>query len=123
MTFQLFYRPGNYFIIAQRWDQNFLKNVIKLQKHKNQQSFFWKDAVIRTQSMILTKLFGVDGRSSNMAIRCELGAFPVVLRCYTLMFNYFLRFSESGGLMDGIHNILKAAFAEDQLLLKKENSW
>jgi hypothetical protein len=40
------------------------------------------------------------------------------------MFNYFLKLSESGGvLMDGIHNILKAAFAEDQLLLKKENSW
>jgi hypothetical protein len=39
------------------------------------------------------------------------------------MFNCFLRFSESGGLMDGIHNILKAAFAEDQLLLKSENSW
>ena len=40
------------------------------------------------------------------------------------MFNYFLRFSESGGLMDDIHNILKIAFAEDQLLLKKkENSW
>jgi hypothetical protein len=36
------------------------------------------------------------------------------------MFNYFLRFSESGGLMDGIHNILRAAFAEDQLLLKKK---
>jgi hypothetical protein len=36
------------------------------------------------------------------------------------MFNYFLRLSESGGLMDGIHNILKAAFAEDQLLLKKK---
>jgi len=31
------------------------------------------------------------------------------------MFNYFLRLSESGGLMDGIHNILKAAFAEDKL--------
>jgi hypothetical protein len=40
------------------------------------------------------------------------------------MFNYFLKLSESGGvLMDGIHNILKAAFAEDQLLLNKENSW
>ena len=50
----------------------------------------------------------------------ELGAFPVVLRCYKLMFNYFLKLSESGGVvMDGIHNILKAAFAEDQLLLKK----
>jgi hypothetical protein len=37
------------------------------------------------------------------------------------MFNYFfLRLSESGGLMDGIHNILRAAFAEDQLLLKKK---
>ena len=54
-----------------------------------------------------------------MAIRCELGAFPVVLGYYTLMFNYFLRFSESDGMMDGIHNILKEAFAEHQLLLKK----
>jgi hypothetical protein len=35
----------------------------------------------------------------------------------------FLRFNESGGLMDCIHNILKSAFADDQLLLKKENSW
>ena len=69
--------------------------------------------------MILKKIFGVHGRSSNMDIRCELGAFPVVLRYYTLMFNYFLRFSESGGLMDGIHYILNAAFAEHQLLLKK----
>ena len=77
----------------------------------------------KTQNMILKNLLGVHGRSSNIAIRCELGSFPVVLRCYTLMFNYVLRFSESGGLMDGIHNILKAAFAEDQLLLKKENSW
>ena len=58
-----------------------------------------------------------------MAIRCELGAFPVVLRCNKLMFNYVLRLSESGGLMDGIHNIHKATFAEDQLLLKNENSW
>jgi hypothetical protein len=74
--------------------------------------------------MILKNLLGVHGRSSNMAKRCELGACPVVLRCYKLMFNYFLRLSESGGLMDGIHNILRAAFAEDQLLLKKkENSW
>jgi hypothetical protein len=33
-------------------------------------------------------------------------------------------FTISVGLMDGIHNIIKAAFAEDQLLLKKnENSW
>jgi hypothetical protein len=45
--------------------------------------------------MIPKNILGVHGRSSNMAIRCELGAFPVVLRCYTLMFNYFLRFSES----------------------------
>ena len=52
-----------------------------------------------------------------------LGAFPVVLRYYKLMFNHFLRLNDSGGLMDGIHNILKAAFVEDQLLLKKENSW
>ena len=40
---------------------------------------------------------------------------------------FFLRLCESAGLMDGIRNILKAAFAEDQLLLKKkkkeENSW
>jgi hypothetical protein len=35
------------------------------------------------------------------------------------MFNYFLRFSESDGMMDGIHNILKEAFTEHQLLLKK----
>jgi hypothetical protein len=46
-------------------------------------------AVIRTQNMILKHLLGVHCRSSNMAIRCELGAFPVVLRCYTLMFKYF----------------------------------
>jgi hypothetical protein len=65
--------------------------------------------------MILKKIFGVHGRSSNMAISCELGAFQVILRCCKLMFNYFFRFSESG-----IHNILKAAFAEDQLLLKKQ---
>ena len=77
----------------------------------------------KTQNTILKNLLGVHGRSSNMAIKCELGAFPVVLRCYKPMFNYFLRFRECGGLMDGIHNILKAAFAEDQLLLKKEHSW
>ena len=70
--------------------------------------------------MILNNLLGVHGRSLNMAIRCELGAFPVVLRYYTLMINYLLRFSESGGLMNGIHNILKSAFAEDQLLIKKK---
>ena len=70
--------------------------------------------------MILKNLLGVHCRSSNMAIRCELGACPVVLRCYKLVFNYILRLSESGGLMDGIHNILKAEFAEDQLLLKKK---
>ena len=67
----------------------FFKNVIKLQKYKNQQNFFSKDAVIRTQNMILKHLLGVHCRSSNMAIRCELGAFPVVLRCYKLMFKYF----------------------------------
>jgi hypothetical protein len=44
--------------------------------------------------MILTKLFGVDGRSSNMAIRCELGAFPVVLRCYKLIMKIFYLFVE-----------------------------
>jgi hypothetical protein len=37
--------------------------------------------------MILKNVLGVHGRSSNMAIRCELGAFPVELRYYTLMFN------------------------------------
>jgi hypothetical protein len=36
----------------------------------------------KTQNMILKNFLGVHGRSSNMAIRCELGAFPVVLRCY-----------------------------------------
>jgi hypothetical protein len=44
--------------------------------------------------------------------------FCFIIHTYNSDFN-----SESGGLMDGIHNILKAAFAEDQLLLKKENSW
>ena len=73
----------------------------------------------KTQNMILKNLLGVHGSSSNMAIRCELGVLPVVLRCYKHMINYFLRLrlSESGGLMDDIHNILKAAFTEDQLLL------
>jgi hypothetical protein len=48
-----------------------------------------KSSFEKTQNMILKNLLGVHGRSSNLAIRCELGAFPVALRCYKLMFKYF----------------------------------
>jgi hypothetical protein len=49
-------------------------------------------------------------------VQGKIGSFSSgIKRCYKLVFNYFLRLSESGGLMDGIHNILKAAFAEDKL--------
>ena len=47
------------------------------------------------------------------------GSFSSGIRILHAHVQLFLRFSESDGMMDGIHNILKEAFAEHQLLLKK----
>lgn len=81
---------------------------------------FDKSPFEKVQNMIFKNLLGVHGKSSNLAVRCELGTLPVVLSCYKLMFKYFLRLNS---LTDGAHGILRAAFGEDKLLSKKDNSW
>lgn len=73
--------------------------------------------------MILKNVLGVHSKSSNMAVRCELGIFPLYVKCYTQMFNYFLRLNDIEGQMDGPYCILKAAFEIDKTFSSKENSW
>jgi hypothetical protein len=50
-------------------------------------------AVIRIENMIPKNILGVHGRSSNMAIRCELGAFPVVLRVVSVVITFCFFYS------------------------------
>jgi hypothetical protein len=39
----------------------------------------WTSPFGKTQNMILKNLLGVHGRSSNMAIRCELKDFELIV--------------------------------------------
>ena len=42
----------------------------------------------KTQNMISKNILGVHSKSSNIAVRCELGMFPLYIQCYTLMYSY-----------------------------------
>jgi len=82
-----------------------------------------KTAFEKTQNMILKNVLGVHGKSSNIATRCELGTFPISIKCYKLMFKYYIRLCRIGKQSGGPHNLLRAAFTEDAKLTNKENSW
>ena len=58
----------------------------------------------KVQNMIFKNLLGVHGKSSNIAVRCELGTFSVIFTCYKLMFKYFWRLKS---LADGTHGLLR----------------
>ena len=61
----------------------------------------------KTQNMILKNILGVHGKSSNLATRCELGALPIKIKCYNLIFRYYTRFREIDGQPGGQYDILK----------------
>ena len=75
--------------------------------------------------MILKNIFGVHGRSSNTAVRCELGIFPLGIKSYGLMYGYYTHLNmlnSNDEQVGGPHFILKAAYEVDKLLTIKENS-
>ena len=73
--------------------------------------------------MLLKNILGVHSKASNMAVRCELGTFPLYMKRYSLMFGYYSRLKDIDKQSDGPHCILKAAFETDKTLSEKENSW
>ena len=82
-----------------------------------------KSKLEKTQNSIFKNILGVHGKSSNLAVRCELGTLPISIKCYQLMFKYYERLSNIGERSGGPHEILKAAFEVDKTLTNKENSW
>ncbi|CAC5408818.1 unnamed protein product [Mytilus coruscus] len=70
----------------------------------------------KTQNSIFKK-------SSDLAVRCELGAFPISIKCYQLMYKYYVRLSDISEQSGGPHEILKAAFEVEKTLTSRENSW
>jgi len=77
----------------------------------------------KIQSMILKNILGVHSKSSNIAVRCELGAYPISIKCYGLMFGYYSHLTEIDEQSGGLHKLLKAAFEVDKSLGMKENAW
>ncbi|CAC5376621.1 unnamed protein product [Mytilus coruscus] len=56
-------------------------------------------------------------------LRCELGTLPISIKCYQLMYKYYVRLSDIGERYGGPHEILKAAFEVDKTLTNRENPW
>jgi hypothetical protein len=44
--------------------------------------------------MILNDILGVHSKSSNTAVKCELGMFPLSITCYGLMYGYYSRLNQ-----------------------------
>ena len=79
----------------------------------------------KIQNFILKDTLGVHGKASNLAVRTELGIYPIYLKIFKLMFNYYTRLSKLDHC-DDTENliILKNAFAEDCKLAKSSSkSW
>lgn len=82
-----------------------------------------KSKLEKTQNSIFKNILGVHGKSSNLAVRCELGTLPISIKCYQLMYKYYERLSDIGERSGGPHEIFKAAFEVDKTLTNRENSW
>lgn len=73
--------------------------------------------------MILKNILGVHSKSSNTAVKCELGMVPLSIKCYGLMYGYYSRLNQIDEQLGGPRSLLKAAYEVDKLLTVKENSW
>ena len=73
--------------------------------------------------MVLKNILGVHSKSSNTAVKCELGMVPLSIKCYGLMYGYYSRLNQIDEKLGGPRSLLKAAYEVDKLLTAKENSW
>ena len=82
--------------------------------------------VIKTQNMILKNILGVHSKSSNTAVKCELGIVSLSIKCYGLMYGYYSWLNQIDEQLGGHRrprSLLKAAYEVDKQLTFKENSW
>ena len=74
----------------------------------------------KTQNMILKNILGVHNKSSNTAvkcelgmvplsIKCELGMVPLSIKCYGVMYGYYSRLNQIDEQLGGPRSLLKAA--------------
>ena len=80
----------------------------------------------KIQNFICKDILGVHSKSSNLAIKMELGILPLYIKIYKLMFRYYSRLSklrDSTTFYSG-NILLKNAFIEDcNLANSGEKSW
>ena len=62
----------------------------------NFEAFIDKSKLDKTQNSIFKNILVVHGKSSNLAVRCELGTLPIRIKCYQLMYKYYERLSDIG---------------------------
>jgi hypothetical protein len=78
------------------------------------------EALDKTQNMILKNILGVYSKSSNTAVKCELGMVPLSIKCelgmvphsikcYGVMYGYYSRLNQIYEQLGGPRPLLKAA--------------
>ena len=70
----------------------------------------------KTQNQIFKDILGVHNKSSNIAVRYELGQFPLFFKCYENMFKFFKRLKDLESKNDHNFNLIVSAFKEDNTL-------
>lgn len=69
----------------------------------------------KIQNFILKDILGVHGKSSNLAVKQELGIFPLYMKVFKMMFKYYTRLTKLVSSKNNTANnsLLKNAFIED----------
>jgi hypothetical protein len=69
----------------------------------------------KIQNFILKDILGVNGKSSNLAVKQELGIFPLYMKMFKMMFKYYTRLTKLVSSNNNPENnsLLKNAFIEN----------
>ena len=61
-------------------------------------------------------ILGVHNKASNLAVRVEFGALPIIFRVYKLLFRYYYRFKKLVADQENSNLLLQHAYLEDEKL-------
>jgi hypothetical protein len=75
----------------------------------------------KVQNMII-KDMGVHRKAPNLAVRNELGIYPLCIKSYELMFKFYARLADMESKNETKFKLLKSAFVEDKKLYLRKST-
>ena len=89
---------------------------IWISDYKQMTKGFDKTPFEKIQNFILKDILGVHSKSSNLAVRIEFGALPIIFKIYKLLYRYYYRLQKN--VVDKVdpNLLLQHAYIEDENL-------